>query len=1034
MARNLFGGSAADVAEDIDGSRVPSATGTVYAGPGAEAVQITDLQDADGNPIMNLTSDGQGMVGHFYGPEGVDLLYVDFGAGRVALTPVNTSSALSQHLNTPDPHGAKADALAEMEAQKGSANGIATLDSSGKVPSSQLPALSGDSSGGTHWLNVKNNPYGAKGDGATDDTAAIQTAIDEAGYGGVVYFPQGIYKVSYPLDLPRGVTLMGSHSNLMVGPGMVGDEWPCYLQAAPTFTTGAMINIIGEDDGDHPAINGEQRLLNLMLDGSKVPTGSLDGIYSKGNVQNVVLRDVCVRQMPNNGIVTAANAADEWPYSWRLHSVMVDNCHVNGMSFERNTDLTLEDCQIIGSWSTGVKLTNCANSIVTHSRAEWNGNYGFHVTGGWGNWPGSGSMTMTGCSTDRNGWDGVRVDASGNGAFLIQGLMTRRDGRNGGPGGGGYAGLRLSNQAPVVATGVTCYVGTDDGGTAGTSPDYGVRITGARDVQLAGAYLHGALKGLVNDATNNRVDLHAISQVAGINYAEARVSSRNRINVRHYGAVGDGAIDDRPAIQAALDVAASLPGSTVEFPAGYTYAITDYLNVLSGTTIVAHGATIKNTADRGLAKFYRNTDNALTGYNGHSNIRVYGGIWDQNASDGTTGTATSLNNGFLLSHNNNVVFDGVTIRNVSSGHGIDMVGVQNVKVLNCRFEGFRDNTVDQSSGFREAIQIDWAIPLSGINGAMDGTPCKNVLVQGCYFGPSDRLGGFGRAVGSHTSYDATTYAQNIQILGCRIEATLQEGIRAYAWKSAVIADNVVSGTGSAGILVTGPDPAVAGYAIACQDISIQRNTLGVAGGSSPIRVVGFATARPVGVVIKGNTVSGSGSTGIYVTQADNPMISGNHTRACSSSGVYVVDSLEPLIKGNQSIGAGGTSIGTQGCTGGHITSNLVNGSASHGILVTGGSNNTVRGNKIIGAQGSGIRATSNTVRPRIIGNTILRNGVTATWGLDVTASATDALVLNNDLTGSSWPAGTAFNLVGTRQILDWTGAEGVTAPGQNLVS
>jgi parallel beta-helix repeat protein len=250
----------------------------------------------------------------------------------------------------------------------------------------------------------------------------------------------------------------------------------------------------------------------------------------------------------------------------------------------------------------------------------------------------------------------------------------------------------------------------------------------------------------------------------------------------------------------------------------------------------------------------------------------------------------------------------------------------------------------------------------------------------------------------------------------------------------VIADNVVSGTGSAGILVTGPDPAVAGYAIACQDISIQRNTLGVAGGSSPIRVVGFATARPVGVVIKGNTVSGSGSTGIYVTQADNPMISGNHTRACSSSGVYVVDSLEPLIKGNQSIGAGGTSIGTQGCTGGHITSNLVNGSASHGILVTGGSNNTVRGNKIIGAQGSGIRATSNTVRPRIIGNTILRNGVTATWGLDVTASATDALVLNNDLTGSSWPAGTAFNLVGTRQILDWTGAEGVTAPGQNLVS
>lgn len=524
MARNLFGGSAADVAEAVDGSRVPGATGTVWDGPGDSALQLTDLQDASGLPIQDLTSNGQGMVGHFYGPDNVDLLYVDFGAGRVALTPVNTAGVLSQHLSASDPHGTRANVLEEINAQKGAASGFATLDTSGKVPSSQLPALSGDGSDGTHWLNVKNNPYGAKGDGVTDDTTAILSAIDDAVYGDVIYFPPGVYIISQPLDLyKRGVSLQGSHSNLMVGPGMVGDEWGCYLQAAPTFTTGAMITIIGEDDGDHPALNGEQRITNLMLDGSKVPAGSLDGIYAKGNVQNVVLRDVCIRQMPNNGIVTAANATDEWPYSWRLHSVMVDNCHVNGMVFERNTDLTLEDCQVIGSWSTGIKLTNCANTIVTHSRVEWNGNYGFHITGGWGNWPGSGSMTMTGCSTDRNGWDGVRVDASGNGAFLIQGLMTRRDGRNGGPGGGGYAGLRLSNTAPVVVTGLSCYVGTDDGGTANTSPQYGVRVSNARDVNVVGAYLHGFTAGLYQEGVNERVRFTETTTVAGNNYSEDRV-------------------------------------------------------------------------------------------------------------------------------------------------------------------------------------------------------------------------------------------------------------------------------------------------------------------------------------------------------------------------------------------------------------------------------------------------------------------------------------------------------------------------------
>jgi hypothetical protein len=513
------------------------------------------------------------MVPHFYGPDEMDLLYADFGAGRVAMIPVNTAEVLSQHLTANDPHGTKADALAEVAAQKGAANGIASLDPFGKVPASQLPASAGGGGGGssTDWLNVKANPYGAVGDGVTDDTAAIQEAIDAAGYGGVVYFPQGVYLISYPLDLPKGVGLKGSHSNLMVGPGMVADEWPCYLQAAPTFTTGAMIVIVGEDDGDHPALNGEQRIESLMLDGSKVTTGNLDGIYAKGNVQNVVMRDVCVRQMPNNGIITAGNATDQWPYSWRLHSVMVDNCHANGIVFERNTDLTLEDVQVIGCWATGFKISNCANTIVTHSRAEWCGNYGFHLTGGWGNWPGSGSMLMSACETDRNGWDGVKIDASGNGAFLVQGLMTRRDGRNGGPGGGGYAGLSLSNQAPVVVNGVTCYVGTDDAGTAGTSPQYGVKVSNARDVMIDNAILHAATQGYFTEGTNQRILVGPnVMTVAGNNFAEDR---------QYLPA------DLREIIATALTINSTKRGGFIKTTSSLDHALTVYQAATSGVDV-----------------------------------------------------------------------------------------------------------------------------------------------------------------------------------------------------------------------------------------------------------------------------------------------------------------------------------------------------------------------------------------------------------------------------------------------------------------
>ena len=47
---------------------------------------------------------------------------------------------------------------------------------------------------------------GCKADGVADDTAALQRALDT---GGVVFLPGGVYKVSQPLTIPSGVTLIG---------------------------------------------------------------------------------------------------------------------------------------------------------------------------------------------------------------------------------------------------------------------------------------------------------------------------------------------------------------------------------------------------------------------------------------------------------------------------------------------------------------------------------------------------------------------------------------------------------------------------------------------------------------------------------------------------------------------------------------------------------------------------------------------------------------------------------------------------------
>jgi hypothetical protein len=69
------------------------------------------------------------------------------------------------------------------------------------------------------YINVLD--YGAKGDGTTDDTTAIQAAIDAA-YGRTLYFPAGMY-VHTGLNIHEGIMLIG--------------EMPMSYQDADTYTT-----------------------------------------------------------------------------------------------------------------------------------------------------------------------------------------------------------------------------------------------------------------------------------------------------------------------------------------------------------------------------------------------------------------------------------------------------------------------------------------------------------------------------------------------------------------------------------------------------------------------------------------------------------------------------------------------------------------------------------------------------------------------------------------------------------------------------
>ncbi len=84
------------------------------------------------------------------------------------------------------------------------------------------------------WVNIKK--LGARGDGATDDTKIIKDAIAQYD---VIYFPQGLYRISEELQLKPATVLIGLHpmaTQLMLGectPAFSGFGAPAAMVTAP---------------------------------------------------------------------------------------------------------------------------------------------------------------------------------------------------------------------------------------------------------------------------------------------------------------------------------------------------------------------------------------------------------------------------------------------------------------------------------------------------------------------------------------------------------------------------------------------------------------------------------------------------------------------------------------------------------------------------------------------------------------------------------------------------------------------------------
>ena len=264
------------------------------------------------------------------------------------------------------------------------------------------------------------------------------------------------------------------------------------------------------------------------------------------------------------------------------------------------------------------------------------------------------------------------------------------------------------------------------------------------------------------------------------------------------------------------------------------------------------------------------TDFKDYGRNSACNFTLSGGVIDNNHSTQST---------LLFGLSENIVIENMVFKDIKNNHVIQITGSDNVTIRNCIFAGFEWG----GTFTRETIQIEQSHPGSHSGdhanapqrfdyGEMYG--CNNIVIDSCYFGPSDELPGAHIAIGHHGTahepivdnfkitnnvFDRPTYAAirfanivNVEITGNKFTADKDSNkfcdetnpafIILYSNTSTITYENIVNGQ-----KVT---KAIAEEQSGSHNVNISNNEFTVEKGSDKKIIVATGTNIVPGAVYK----------------------------------------------------------------------------------------------------------------------------------------------------------------------------------------
>lgn len=355
-----------------------------------------------------------------------------------------------------------------------------------------------------YTVNVRDPQYGVPGTyhATRNDTAGVQAAID-AGAGGVVWFPKGIYMVD-GLTIPNGTTLIGA------GPGS---------SSGGAAASGAVL--WHRDNSTNHLVrlaNGATdfgiKISGMFLFGnSSAQTQTLHGIYLDNSAAgaNVLPRhridNVQISQCKGTGLYIG-------PYT-RESTFSRINCYYNDQYgiYVGGADSTLFDCNAGQSGEAGFYVTG-SSYIMDTCRSWYSGridsltqSHGFYLKD-------CSNIMMNGCFSQENGGHGYMLwgSAATLKGIIIGGCGSDADNKSN----TGKSAMSLTN---VVNATIDLMVQKHTGG-AGTPVNMVSFGTGTTDceIRLAGSGYSGyQIAG--TDAANNHIEINGRTKVQLITYS-----------------------------------------------------------------------------------------------------------------------------------------------------------------------------------------------------------------------------------------------------------------------------------------------------------------------------------------------------------------------------------------------------------------------------------------------------------------------------------------------------------------------------------